>query len=56
MPLDIYAALSAFVRAEAGRHRERPAAATRPETAPEHTTAPDALPGDARETTEHRHE
>ncbi|MDX3235542.1 hypothetical protein PV392_07575 [Streptomyces sp. ME03-5709C] len=56
MPLDIYAALSAFVRAEAARHRERPAVAALPEAAPERTTAPDAPPGEARELPEHRNE
>ncbi|MFD8074917.1 hypothetical protein OG937_08140 [Streptomyces sp. NBC_00510] len=56
MPVDIYAALGAIVRAEAVRDRERPVAADRPETAPERTTAPEAPPQEPRELTERHHE
>ncbi|WP_431961096.1 hypothetical protein [Actinacidiphila sp. bgisy160] len=57
MPVDIYAALGALVRAEAARHRERPTApADPPEAAPERTTGPDAPPQEPRELTERHHE
>ncbi|MEU4092217.1 hypothetical protein [Streptomyces sp. NPDC026673] len=59
MPLDIYAALGALVRAEAARDRERRAAArpdTRRDTAPDRTAAPDAPPEEPRGFTERRHE
>lgn len=55
MPLDIYAALGALVRAEAARDRER-RAATRPDTAHDRTAAPDAPPEEPRGFTERRHE
>ncbi|MYX33621.1 MULTISPECIES: hypothetical protein [unclassified Streptomyces] len=56
MPVDIYAALGALVRAEAARDRERPAAADRQETTPECATAPDAPAQEPRELTERHHE
>ncbi|MGW3248889.1 hypothetical protein [Streptomyces sp. NPDC001070] len=57
MPVDIYAALGAFVRAEATRDRERrAAAATPPDTDPDRTAAPGARPQEPRELTERTHE
>ncbi|MFE0629975.1 hypothetical protein ACFW3D_23785 [Streptomyces sp. NPDC058864] len=56
MPVDIYAALGALVRAEAARRRDRPAAPERQESAPERTAAPDAPPQEPRELTERHHE
>ncbi len=56
MPVDIYAALGALVRAEAVRDRERPTAPDGPETAPECSAPQDAPPQETRELAERRHE
>jgi hypothetical protein len=57
MPVDIYAALGAFVRAEATRDRER-RAATPPDTDPDpdRSAASGARPQEPRELTERTHE
>ncbi|MEU1620059.1 hypothetical protein ABZ479_22500 [Streptomyces sp. NPDC005722] len=56
MPVDIYAAVGALVRAEAARDRERRAVADWPETAPERAKAPETPPQEPRELTERHHE